>query len=241
MDKQFILEQIRRTAKASGGVALGKARFLQETGIREADWFGKFWSRWGDAVLEAGCTPNTLQSPFDEQELLEKFTSLIRELQRFPVKGELQLKRQADPTFPNDKVFTNRFGLRKQFVTKLLGFCEAHPGYDDVAEICIQAGAAGQERPRCEPAAESVVFGSVYMLRSGKFHKVGQTMEIGRRMYELKIQLPEKAQVVHVIQTDDPKGIEEYWHRRFAAKRVNSEWFNLEPADIATFKRRKFM
>jgi hypothetical protein len=79
------------------------------------------------------------------------------------------------------------------------------------------------------------------MLKAGRYYKVGRSNSVGRREYELGLQLPQRATLVHEIRTDDPPGIEEYWHRRFATRRANGEWFELLPEDIAAFRRRQFM
>ena len=66
MNKEQILSEIRRTAKANGGVALGWGRFAEETRIRYYDWYGKFWTCWDDAVREAGF-PAGVPDRSDEQ------------------------------------------------------------------------------------------------------------------------------------------------------------------------------
>ncbi len=53
MTKEHILAQIRRLA-AELGSPPGRRTFQDATGVREGDWFGVHWARWGDALAEAG-------------------------------------------------------------------------------------------------------------------------------------------------------------------------------------------
>lgn len=238
MTKDHILAEIRRTATENGGTALGRDRFFAETGIKDSDWPGKYWARWSDAVREAGHAPNTLQGGRSDADMLEALAALARELQRFPVRGELKLKRRTDPTFPDSKTY-DRFGSKAELVARLLAFSKER-GYEDVASLCVLPSEANNaEVPGADTDAMPV--GSVYLLRSGRYYKVGRSNAVGRRERELAIQLPDKATVVHSIKTDDPPGIEDYWHRRFGDRRKNGEWFDLSAEDVAAFRRRKFM
>ena len=52
-------------------------------------------------------------------------------------------------------------------------------------------------------------------------------------------QTPEKIKPIHYIETDDPSGIEAYWHNRFKSKNLNGEWFKLLAENVRAFKRWK--
>lgn len=245
MNKQDIIDEIRRTAAANGGIALGVAAFRKATGIKKADWYGIHWARWGDAVREAGLTPREFVTAFDPDATLSPLAALIRELGRFPNQGELRMRKRTDPAFPNDKVFANKFGAKPRLVARTLDYCERHPGWEDVAGICkhdlARRSDEGAKDDADDESREDAEFGFVYLIKSGRYYKIGRSNAAGRREREIALQLPEKVDTVHVIRTDDPPGIEAYWHQRFAAQRKNGEWFELSAADVRAFKRRKFM
>jgi hypothetical protein len=237
--REFILREIRRTAEANGGTPLGSRGFFNETGIPVAAWHGKFWARWSDALVEAGFSPNQLQAPFDTDALLAKYAGLAQELGRLPSVAELRLKRHADRTYPDSKVF-ERLGTKAELVQMVLDYCRRQTEFADVITLC-EAYVPRDQAGSSDGPAHAGVDGCVYLAKSGRHYKIGRSAAVGRREYELAIQLPQRLKMIHVIRTDDPSGIEAYWHRRFEAKHTNGEWFELDSQDVAAFKRRKFM
>lgn len=242
--KNHVIEEIKRTAQKNGERPLGITRFEAETGIKSSDWMGKFWPRWGDALVEAGFQPNTLQGPRDDDDLLESLAMFARELGHFPVANELKLKARTEPGFPWHTSFTRSFGPKHALATRLREFAMVR-GYEDVVALCdgvlTRLAPPNQSDGANDASEPESDLGYVYLLKSGRYYKIGRSNAVGRRERELAIQLPEKVEVVHSIKTDDPVGIESYWHNRFGGQRKNGEWFELTAKDVAAFKRRKFM
>jgi hypothetical protein len=240
MDKQHILEEIKRTAQANGGKPLGMQKFYRETGVKRSDWIGKHWARWGDALRESGFEPNQLLVALDEQTLIEKFIELMRELRKFPTDSEVKLKTRLAPGFPWPVTFA-RLGSKKELATRIQEYCDEREGYEDIVALCTPIVAAHRVSRSESGVRPEENLGFVYLMKSGRYYKIGRTNHVGGRERDLGIQLPEKVTTVHSIRTDDPVGIEAYWHNRFETRRKNGEWFDLSNADVTTFKRRKFM
>ena len=135
MDKAYILSEIKRTTQENGGKPPGRERFLRETGIKQTDWIGKHWVRWGDALKEAGYDTNQLQAAYPDELLLESFIALTREIGKFPVNAELRMKARTDKTFPSHGTFA-RFGPKHKLRQRIVEFCQDRPGYEDIVRLC---------------------------------------------------------------------------------------------------------
>ncbi len=237
MNKDHILSEIKRIATEEGKPP-GRNRFEQLTGI--TNWYGKYWARWGDALAEAGYEPNKLQEALPEQEVVDKFIKLAIRLGHVPTEGELRLERNRDSDFPSHSVFLSRLGKRRKRLEKAINRAK-ETNLDDESVKIFEVALANEPYIKEKESNGEVITGFVYLMKSGRYFKIGKTNSIDRRQYEIGLQMPEGIQPIHAIETDDPSGIEAYWHNRFKEKRLKGEWFDLSPTEIRIFIRRKFM
>ncbi len=243
MDRKHIISEIIRTAKENNGVPLGKARFEKLTGIRFSDWYGKFWTKWGDAVKEAGFEPNQFNVAYDQDFLIETVISLINELEKFPTQGEIRLKEYNTDGFPSHNAIRRGLGKKREMAQVILTYCEGKSGYENIIDICKRIVGNPIKKKSENSKEDDSKFGYVYLMKSGRYYKIGKSDCVEKRNYEIGIKLPQKLKLIHKIKTDDPFGIEAYWHKRFENKRTETkgEWFDLSLGDVKAFKRRMFM
>ncbi len=236
--KRHVLAEIKRLAVANGSPP-GKRLFERETGISEGEWFPALWLRWGDALQEAGYDRNKMVEVVNNDIMLEQYALLAQKLGRLPIQGELIREAKANSGFPGEKSY-RRFGGKASLIKAVASFCKTRESFADVVAMCdAQSLGTSTQDEEEDPKLASV--GYVYLMQHGskREYKIGRTNNAIRREGELGIELPHGASPVHVIETDDPAGIESYWHGRFEAKRLKGEWFALSADDVRAFKRWK--
>jgi len=221
MNKDTIIKEIQRTAEANGGVPLGRERFLKETGIKDSAWSGKFWTKWSDAILEAGLLPNQMQTAFPDEVLLASYAALAIEIGRIPTSVELKMKARNDASFPSHNTFA-RFGSKRQLLSKLLMFCKKSEGFGDLVAL-LEEMPESEPVPQTDSSSVSSEDGYVYLLSFGEEYKIGSSNNVERRFREIKTQMPYEGKIIHTITTGDPAGIEAYWHQYFKEKRLKGE------------------
>jgi hypothetical protein len=198
-EKERILSEIRRLAEENDGRLLGRNRFFEATGIRESDWLGRYWARRSDAVEEAGLQPNAMQGRTDDREALRRLALETRRFGYLPTYAEMRMQRLKDQRLPSNGVY-ERLGPKRTLAARLAAFCEEEGDYADVLDI-VSPLLDSEEPPtrEGEEGIGSVEHGFVYLLRSGRYYKIGHTNSAGRRAYELAIQLPERPTPIHEI------------------------------------------
>ncbi len=235
ISKEKVTRLYEELVRQHKGKPIGEGIFKRETGLSQHYWKGGYWRSWSAFQKDAGYVPNIKTSKIPDEILLNSFAELALENGVIPTEPDLMLRKKDDPSFPNKLAF-RRLGGRDQLLEKVAEYCKGKDKYAPVLNF-LQDGISESLKHKIESLG---VKGFVYLLRSGKKYKIGRSNAVGRRLRELSIQLPQKPNCIHVIETDDPEGIEQYWHLRFKEKREGGEWFALSQEDIRAFKKRGF-
>ena len=231
--RELIISEIKRLALANDGVAPGKSSFEKETAIKSREW-GRYWPRWSEAVAEAGLNAQLWTPKKDLHLHFPLLAELVKIRQRFPTEREFDIFRNANREMPTFSTFRAQFGNIESLREAFRNWASESPLFQDVTNLIpiTQMKTASVQSKSKE--------GWVYLLKSGEHYKIGCGEELEKRVKQIKTNLPDTSALIHAIRTDDPFGIESYWHRRFDEKRANGEWFKLNPADIAAFRKRKY-
>lgn len=241
MDRQFLIDEIKRLAKENDGRPPGSQKFERETGVSMARWRGIYWAKWGDALAEAGFEPNLYNVAYDKDFLLEKLAMAVRHLQKFPSIAEWKIYARSKLDFPHPTAIERHFRSKSERIRALKDYCEHHSGWSDVLDVCRPLMAPEPKTGDTKKPSKPIIKGHVYLMRSGRYYKIGKSKHVGGREYQIGLKLPTAVETLSSIATDDPEGIEAYWHKRFEGKRAEGEWFTLTSDDIKAFKLRKFM
>jgi hypothetical protein len=97
----------------------------------------------------------------------------------------------------------------------------------------LRQGTANTKKRK--PAKDTTGF--VYLLQSPtSAYKIGRSKNPDHRLKTFGIQLPYEVEYLAVIPTDDMYTLESELHERYADKRVNGEWFELDDNDVEYIK-----
>lgn len=96
-------------------------------------------------------------------------------------------------------------------------------------------GATGEERraaaARTAPRRRKQA-GYVYLIEGGGYYKIGKAKNPSNRAQTLAIHLPYPTRLLHAIKSDDSDRAEKHLHERYADRRTNGEWFDLDGDEV---------
>jgi hypothetical protein len=242
------------------GRPVGRSIFIRDAGITAYYWQGNYWASWAEFQAECGVTPNRQNTRIADEVLLQKYVEAALALKKLPSECDLRMWRRADPSCPNSSAFFH-LGKRHEMLAKVTAYCQGKPRFAPVASLVEQARVRFMSRKR-QPGRSR---GFVYLARSKEgdwLYTIGQkgktppddrclapspaVLKVGRpapgrrRLQRLATEMSVLPETIHIIDTDDPDGIADYWRRRFRARRMKLNCYRLYPEDIAAFKRRQY-
>jgi hypothetical protein len=91
----------------------------------------------------------------------------------------------------------------------------------------------GKPMPGYKPAPSS---GYAYLLKCGAYYKIGIATDVQKRIKQLGTLPPFDLDLLHTISTGDMHALEKDLHERYADKRKNGEWFELDQDDVEYIK-----
>jgi hypothetical protein len=236
LSKEFIVTTYKVLVEANDGKLIAHKAFRRLTGISNRRWQGGYWRSWSEFQADCGFTPNTRPVKIPDHVLLQRYAELAMELKKLPSTTDFRIKRNEDRSFPNLMTF-ERLGRLETRLAKLAAFCEPKPEFAPVVVLLkrrkFRAGLGGKPLPK-------TICGVVYLTRQGGDFQIGRVRASRRRLLVESALLSQRPELVHMIKTDDPEGIERYWRARFRAKRQGRARFRLTDEDLGVFKRRRF-
>lgn len=238
MTREAILEDIRRLAQENGG-HIGLRAFCRKSGIPEHQVVPGQFVKWNAALAVAGIATVSFRRPRTEEvTILDAVARLAVRLEEWPSENAMKFERQKSPSFPSFSVI-RRLIRNRTLASKVAAYCVGKSELARAEKLARERSIIESvETPR--PGRQAIE-GYVYLMRSGRRYKIGFTSSPSRRHREVRLDLPDPTDLVHSIPTDDPAGIERYWHERFKSKRIReTEFFTLDATDVAAFRSRKY-
>src|SRR5205085_1814587 len=141
---------------------------------------------------QAGLQTRAFAQPrLEHDSVVPPIANLVSRLGRWPTEAELRLAKRSDPGVPAVKV-VRRLEADADFMASLREHCARTPALVHVEGII--ADRHRKHRAAAIPAVATA--GYVYMMRSGKRYKIGRTSSPTRRHREVRLDLPERTDLV---------------------------------------------
>lgn len=245
--RKDIKKKLLKYAKELGKTPSEKVFYeYAEIGIYDLKRCG--YPNYGELVSDAKLPPNKFdKTKYNPNQLRKLFIKVIREEDKWPTRGLLDIRHFKNKNFPDSSTFYNKLGKVKGLALDILNFIEDKQGYEDVAEICNSTLAQFENDIEETTHLDKGRVGHVYLLKSSLnnavAYKIGKTENLKQRIKQLR-QPSNIEELIHSIKTDDMGGVENYWHLRFSTKHLyphkpKDEWFKLNSANVKAFKRWK--